>query len=78
MNLWRRHRVEFCKEATKMQEAAMNGIDLVEKLAEMQRQYADAHRPVRSIQAYRERHARHHPERDYDGERHVSKYRPRP
>ena len=62
MNLWRRHRVEFCKEATKMQEAAMNGIDLVEKLAEMQRQYADAH----------------HPERDYDGERHVSQYRPRP
>jgi len=56
----------------------MNGIDLVEKLAEMQRQYADAHRPVRSIQAYRERHARHHPERDYDGERHVSQYRPRP
>jgi hypothetical protein len=55
----------------------MNGIDLVEKLAEMQRQYADAHRPTRSIQHYRERHARRHAERDYDGERHVSQYRAR-
>ena len=55
----------------------MNGIDIVEKLAEMQRQYADAHRPVRSIEHYRERHARHHPERNYDGEPHVSQYQPR-
>jgi hypothetical protein len=52
----------------------MNGIDLVEKLAEMQRQYTEAHRPVRSIEQYRERHARRHPEQDYDGERHVSQY----
>jgi hypothetical protein len=51
----------------------MNGIDLVEKLAEMQRQYADAHRPVRSSE-HRERHARHHPKRNYDGEPHVSQY----
>jgi hypothetical protein len=28
----------------------MQGIDLVGKLAEMQRQYADAHRPVRSLE----------------------------
>ena len=46
----------------------MNSIDLVEKLAEMQRQYADVHRPVRSIEEYRERHARRHPERNYDGQ----------
>jgi hypothetical protein len=49
----------------------MTGIDLVEKLAELQRQYANAHRPIRSIEAYRARQARHHPERDYDGERHI-------
>ena len=55
----------------------MNGIDLVEKLAEMQRQYDDAHRPVRSIEEYRERQRRRHPERDFDGERHVSQYLPR-
>jgi hypothetical protein len=60
-----------------MQEAAMNGIDLVEKIAEMQRQYADAHRPVRSIEQYRERHARRHPERNYDGEPHISQYETR-
>ena len=39
----------------------MNGIDLVDKLAELQTQYADAHRPARSIEQYRERHARRHP-----------------
>jgi hypothetical protein len=32
-------------------------------LAEIQRQYADAHRPVRSLEHYRDRHARRHPER---------------
>lgn len=52
----------------------MNSIDLVENLAEMRRQYADAHRPVRSIEQYRERHARRHPERNYDSERHVAQY----
>ena len=40
----------------------MNGIDLIDKLAEMQRQYADAHRPVRSLEQYREPRARRHPE----------------
>jgi hypothetical protein len=55
----------------------MNGIDLVEKLAEMQRQYADAHRPARSIKQCRDRHARRHPELNYDGERHVSQYQTR-
>jgi hypothetical protein len=55
----------------------MNGVDLVEKLAEMQRQYADAHRPVYSTEYYRARHARRHPEWDHDGERHVSQYLPR-
>jgi hypothetical protein len=58
-------------------EAAMTGIDLVDKLAEMQRQYAEAHRPVRSIEQYRERHTRRHPERNYDGEPHVSQYETR-
>jgi hypothetical protein len=52
----------------------MNGVDLVEKIAEMQRHYADAHRPVRPIEQYRARHARRHPKRDYDGELHVSQY----
>jgi hypothetical protein len=55
----------------------MQGIDLVGKLAEMQRQYADAHRPVRSLEHYRDRHARRHPELNYDGETHVSQYRAR-
>jgi hypothetical protein len=55
----------------------MYGIDIVEKLAEIQRQYADAHRPVRSIERYRERHDRRHPEREYDGGAHVSQYLPR-
>ena len=55
----------------------MNGIDLVEKLAEMQRHYAALHRPARSIEQYRERHARRHHEPDYDGERHASQYRTR-
>jgi len=52
----------------------MNGIDLAERLAEMQREYADRHRPMRSIQHYRERHARRHPEHDYDGEQHLWQY----
>jgi hypothetical protein len=55
----------------------MQAIDLVDKLAEMQRQYADAHRPVRSLEQYRDRHARRHPERNYDGETHVSQYQVR-
>jgi len=50
----------------------MNGIDLIDKLADMQRRYAEAHRPARSIEQYRARHARRHPEWNYDGERHVS------
>ena len=52
----------------------MQGIDLVGKLAEMQTQYADAHRPVRSLEHYRDRHTRRHPERDYDGETQVSQF----
>jgi len=55
----------------------MNGIDLISRLAELQRHYADQHRPTRSIQHYRQRHARRHPERDYDGEEHVSQYETR-
>jgi hypothetical protein len=55
----------------------MTGSEIVEKLAEMQKHYADAHRPVRSIDAYRKRHARRHREIDHDGEIHVSQYRPR-
>jgi hypothetical protein len=45
----------------------MNGIDLVEKLAEMRRQHDDAHRHVHSIEHYRKRHARRHPERLCEG-----------
>lgn len=55
----------------------MTGIEIVEKLAELQQRYADAHRPVRSIDAYRKRHSRRHPERDGDDEIHVSQYQPR-
>jgi hypothetical protein len=55
----------------------MTGIEIVEKLAEQQQLYADAHRPVRPIEAYRKRHLRRHPELDGDGEIHVSQYRPR-
>ena len=46
----------------------MNGIDLVEKLAEMRRQYDNAHRPVHSAEHYRKRHARRHPERSCDSD----------
>jgi hypothetical protein len=52
----------------------MTAIDFVGKLAEMQRHYDDAHRPVRSTEQYRKRHARRHPEQNYDGEPHVSQY----
>jgi len=45
----------------------MNGIDLVDKLAEMRRKYDDVHRPVHSVEHYRKRHARRHPERCCDG-----------
>ena len=55
----------------------MTGSDILEKLAEQQKRYADAHRPVRPIEDYRKRHARRHPELDCDGEIHVSQYQPR-
>jgi hypothetical protein len=55
----------------------MNGVDLINKLAELQRQHGDRTRPMRSIQQYRQRHARRHPDRDYDGEEHVSQYETR-
>jgi hypothetical protein len=64
-------------EAANRQEATMTGSDIVEKLAELQKHYADAHRPVRPIDAYRKRHARRHRDTDYDGEIHLSQYRPR-
>jgi hypothetical protein len=78
LNLLRGHCVKrFEKGQQAQKEAAMTGIDIVDKLAEMQKQYADAHRPVRSIEHYLERHARRHPERNYDGEPHVSQYQTR-
>ena len=52
----------------------MSGIDIVEKLAELQRLYADAHRPVRSIEQYRARHARRHPEPNYNDGSDVAQY----
>jgi hypothetical protein len=55
----------------------MKYIDLVERLAEMRRQYDDAHRPTRTIEQYCERHARRHPAWDYDREPHVSQYQTR-
>jgi len=55
----------------------MNGVDLINRLAELQRQHADRNRPMRSIEQYRQRHFRRHPNRDYDGEEHVSQYETR-
>ncbi|MGD9502756.1 MAG: hypothetical protein AB7V40_09760 [Methyloceanibacter sp.] len=55
----------------------MTGIEVVARLAELQKQYDDAHRLTRSVEAYRRRHARRHPKLDYDGEQHVSQYRTR-
>ena len=78
LNLLSRHCVEVPENRPLgRRRETMNGVDLVEKLAEMQRKYADAHRPVYSTEYYRARHARRHLERDYDGERHVSQYLPR-
>lgn len=42
-------------------EVKVQTIDLVEKLAELQRQYQDAHRRVRPAEHYRARHVRRHP-----------------
>ena len=53
----------------------MIGIEIVAKLAELQKQYDDAHRPTRPLEAYRRRHARRHPKLDFDGEQHVPQYR---
>ena len=39
-------------------------------------QYEDEHRPTRSLDTYRKRHARRHPKLDHDGELHVSQYQP--
>ena len=52
----------------------MTGIEIVAKLAELQKQYDDAHRPTRPLEAYRRRHARRHPKLDYDGEQPVPQY----
>ena len=49
----------------------MTGIEIVAKLAEILKQYDDAHRPTRPLEAYRRRHAR---KLDYDGEQHVPQY----
>jgi len=53
----------------------MTGIEIVARLAQLQKQYDDAHRPTRPLEAYRRRHARRHRELDYDGEQHVPQYR---
>ena len=36
----------------------MTGIEIVARLAQLQKQYDDAHRPTRPLEAYRRRHAR--------------------
>ena len=53
----------------------MTGIEIVARLAQLRKQYDDAHRPTRPLEAYRRRHARRHPKLDYDGEQHVPQYR---
>jgi hypothetical protein len=35
----------------------MTGIEIVARLAQLQKQYDDAHRPTRPLEAYRRRHA---------------------
>ena len=77
LNLLRRRGVEPSRMGDLSGISAMTGIEIVARVAELQKQYDDAHRPTRSLDAYRERHARRHPKRDYDGEWHVSQYRPR-
>ena len=55
----------------------MTGIEIVAKLAELQKEYDEAHRPTRPLEAYRRGHTRRHPKLDYDGEAHISQYHPR-
>ena len=55
----------------------MTGIEIVARLAQLQKQYDDARRPTRPLEAYRRRRARRHPKLDFDGEQHVSQYRGR-
>ena len=55
----------------------MTGSDIVAKLTALQKQYDEAHRPVRSLEQYRKRHARRHHKLDFDGESHLSQYQPR-
>lgn len=65
------------KQAISTEDSAMTGIEIVAKLAELQKQYDEAHRPTRPLDAYRRRHAKRHPKLDYDGEAHTSQYHPR-
>lgn len=58
------------------EDTAMTGIEIVVKLAELKQQYEDEHRPTRSLETYRKRHARRHAKLDHDGELHVSQYQP--
>ena len=53
----------------------MTGIEIVARLAQLQKEYDDARRPTRPLEAYRRRHARRHPKLEYDGEQHVPQYR---
>jgi hypothetical protein len=55
----------------------MTGIEIVAKLAEIQKQYDDAHRPTRPLEAYRRCHAKRDLKLDYDGEQHVPQYQAR-
>ena len=65
------------KREISTEDSAMTGIEIVAKLAELQKQYDEAHRPIRPLDAYRRRHAKRHPKLDYDGEAHISQYHPR-
>ena len=77
LNLFVGRRVERRDQAIFTEDPPMTGIEIVAKLAELQKQYDDAHRPTRPLEAYRHRHARRHPKLDYDGERHVPQYQAR-
>ena len=65
------------KRENSTEDSAMTGIEIVAKLAELRKQYDEAHRPTRPLETYRRRHTRRHPKLDYDGEAHISQYHPR-
>jgi hypothetical protein len=76
LNLCAAARVKSLENAIEREDSEMTGIEIVAKLSELKKQYEDEHRPTRSLETYRKRHAKRHPRLDHDGELHVSQYLP--